>query len=145
MAKLVASVIVPAPATVVFEALVDWPGQGRWIPATSVRVQSGDGASVGSVVVARSALGPVGFDDILQIYRWQPPELVDVHHVGWLVRGPARFRVVPIAPDSCRVYVAEQLTMPFGVLGECAWLLLKPFARTGLQATLGKFRTFVCE
>lgn len=145
MARLVARVTVPAPAAVVFDMLVDWLGQGRWIPATTVRVQSGDGASVGSVIVARSAIGPIGFDDVLQIYRWQPPELVDVHHVGWLVRGPGRFRVVPVTPDSCQVFVAEQLDMPFGRVGEWAWVFLKPLARAGLQSALQRFRALAVE
>ncbi len=143
MARLVACVDVEASPDQVFAALVDWPGQGDWIPATTVWVASGDGASVGSTIVARSAVGPIGFDDELVITRWDPPHLIDVNHVGRLVRGPARFRVVPVSERVTRVLVAENLSMPGGIVGEAGWHAIKPLARAGLSRALRSFRDLV--
>ncbi|HUZ24119.1 MAG TPA: hypothetical protein VMV07_10190 [Streptosporangiaceae bacterium] len=43
----------------VWQVAMDWSRQGEWIPATDV---SG-GSGIGAQVVARTAVGPVGFTD----------------------------------------------------------------------------------
>jgi hypothetical protein len=70
---------------------MDWSRQGEWIPAT--RVHGGTG--VGAQVVARTAVGPVGFTDTMIITEWDPPRRCVVRHTGQVVRGDGIFEVIP--------------------------------------------------
>ena len=42
----------------------------------------GDGRSPGSRLSARTAVGPVGFTDRMEITRWEPPVVCEVAHLG---------------------------------------------------------------
>jgi len=75
----------------VWQVAMDWSRQGEWIPAT--RVHGGTG--VGAQVVARTALGPVGFTDTMIITEWDPPRRCVVRHTGKVVRGSGIFEVIP--------------------------------------------------
>lgn len=143
MARLIAQVQVNVTAVVAFEELANWEGQGTWIPATTVRVVAGVGTNADDAIEARSAIGPVGFTDKMRVVRFRRPELIDVVHEGWLIKGLGRMRVIPVDSDNCRVVVVELIRMPLGLVGEVAWLLIKPFARTGLSRSLRRFKTIV--
>ena len=75
----------------VWQVAMDWSRQGEWIPAT--RVHGGTG--VGAQVVARTAVGPVGFTDTMIITEWDPPRRCVVRHTGKVVRGSGIFEVIP--------------------------------------------------
>jgi carbon monoxide dehydrogenase subunit G len=75
----------------VWQVAMDWARQGEWIPAT--RVHGGTG--VGAQVVARTAVGPVGFTDTMIITEWDPPRRCVVRHTGKAVRGSGIFEVIP--------------------------------------------------
>jgi carbon monoxide dehydrogenase subunit G len=75
----------------VWQVAMDWSRQGEWIPAT--RVHGGTG--VGAPVVARTAVGPVGFTDTMIITEWDPPRRCVVRHTGKVVRGSGIFEVIP--------------------------------------------------
>ena len=75
----------------VWQLAMDWSRQGDWIPAT--RVHGGTG--VGAQVVARTAVGPVGFTDTMIITDWDPPRRCVVRHTGKVVRGSGVFEVIP--------------------------------------------------
>src|SRR4051794_41336784 len=87
MAELVLPVGIDAPPGVVFDALTDWTNQGQWMAGTAVRVTRGDGRSVGSRIVARTAAGPVGFDDPMEITGWDRPRRGQKHHLRRVGRG----------------------------------------------------------
>ena len=70
---------------------MDWSRQGEWIPATQVH----GGMGVGAQVVARTAVGPVGFTDTMIITDWDPPRRCVVRHTGKVVRGDGIFEVIP--------------------------------------------------
>lgn len=55
--------------------LTDWPRHGDHIPLTSVRLDTHSSplAGVGSGFVARTSIGPLGFDDAMEVTWWQPP------------------------------------------------------------------------
>jgi carbon monoxide dehydrogenase subunit G len=75
----------------VWQVAMDWSRQGEWIPATQVR----GGTGVGAQVVARTAVGPLGFTDTMIITEWDPPRRCVVRHTGKVVRGAGIFEVVP--------------------------------------------------
>jgi hypothetical protein len=43
---------------------------------------------------------------------------------------------VQATPGGSRVTWAEELDLPFGVVGRLGWPLIRPLARIGLQASL---------
>jgi hypothetical protein len=56
-----------------WDRLVDWPAHARSVPFTDIRVTTDGPNGVGTVFVARTHLGPLGFDDPMEIVSWQPP------------------------------------------------------------------------
>jgi hypothetical protein len=128
VARFTATVEVAAPATRTWAALVDWPAHARWVPLTAVRVLTPSGAGVGARFVGRSGLGPLGFDDPMEVTRWQPP--VDdrpgrcaVVKQGRVVLGAAWFEVTPLPGGRSRVTWTEEieltpvaLTRPFAAV-----------------------------
>lgn len=50
--------------------------------------------------VARTSLGPVGFDDPMVVSDWQPPHRVRIDKVGRVMRGWATIEVQPTATGS---------------------------------------------
>lgn len=73
MARFTASIDVAAPVQRVWDRITDWPAHGRWIALTTVRVTSDRPDGVGTTFVGRSGIGPIGFDDPMEIVEWTPP------------------------------------------------------------------------
>lgn len=53
--------------------LTDWPRHGAHIPLTRVTVEPQGPTGVGTRLSARTGIGPVGFDDLMEVVRWSPP------------------------------------------------------------------------
>ncbi|MFZ0158837.1 MAG: SRPBCC family protein [Kineosporiaceae bacterium] len=132
MPRFTRTVEVAAPVDRVWAALVDWPRHGAWVPLTTVRTLTPSPAGVGARFVGRTALGPLGFDDVMKVVVWQPPDgarpgFCEVAKVGRLLQGMASFEVVASEQtdggarsrvswtEDVRV-APEWLTRPFGSL-----------------------------
>lgn len=103
---------VGAPAPAVWATLVHWPNHGRWVPLTRVRVTSPAAQGVGATFVGRTGVGPVGFDDPMQVTAWRPPTdtepgLCEITKTGRVVLGDAWFTVTPTGPGRCEVTWSE--------------------------------------
>jgi hypothetical protein len=121
----VASVEVEAPAAATWAALVDWPSHARWIPLTTVRVLTASPSGIGARFVGRSGLGPIGFDDPMEVVEWRPPAAGEagrcsVVKQGRVVLGTAAFEVHDLPGGRSRVDWVEDvdvvpvvLTRPF--------------------------------
>lgn len=132
---IAAQVTVAAAPCRVWEAVVDWPGQHRWIPAT--RVSGGQG--VGAQVTGRTGIGPAGFTDSMVITEWDPPRRCVVRHTGQLVRGRGIFEVRSQGTAS-KFRWAEELDLPLPpAAGRAVALLLRPLAQWALQLSLRRF------
>jgi hypothetical protein len=142
MPELALSVDIDAPPEVVFDAVTDWDEQQVWMTGTAVRVTDGDGRSRGSRLVARTALGPVGFDDPMEITGWDPPRRVQVHHLGRFVRGDGAFEVEALPDGRSRFHWVEWLDLPLGRVGQLGFPLAKPLLATGLRPSLRAFARF---
>jgi Polyketide cyclase / dehydrase and lipid transport len=99
---------VRAPAQVLWDLLVDWPRHGGWVPLTTVRVDENRGHGVGATLVGRTAVGPLGFDDVMRVIAWRPPDgtttgRVRLRHEGKLVGGEAEIEVRPVTDTRCVV------------------------------------------
>ena len=127
MPRFTAVVVVPAPARRTWQALTDWPSHGRWIPLTQVRVLTPSPSGVGARFVGRTGVGPIGFDDPMEVVEWrEPADGVPGHcrlvKQGRVVLGQAWFEVAE-RPGGSSVSWTEDieiapvaLTRPFGRL-----------------------------
>jgi hypothetical protein len=112
---------VRAPAATAWAVLTDWPRHGGWVPLTVVRTVSARPDGVGAAFVARTGIGPAGFDDPMTVVAWQPPEgdqpgTCEVVKSGRVVHGRALFTVTPLPDGRCRVAWTEDVTIsPRGI------------------------------
>ncbi|WP_262703070.1 MULTISPECIES: SRPBCC family protein [Streptomyces] len=53
--------------------LTDWPRHGAPVPLSGVTVRPAGPTRVGTVVVVRTGVGRAGFDDPMEVVRWDPP------------------------------------------------------------------------
>ncbi|RNF81328.1 SRPBCC family protein [Streptomyces botrytidirepellens] len=63
----------PHPAEETWRRLTQWQRHGRYVPLSSVALRSEGPTRVGSVVVARTGVGRAGFEDPMEVVRWEPP------------------------------------------------------------------------
>ncbi|HEY7146785.1 MAG TPA: SRPBCC family protein [Streptosporangiaceae bacterium] len=129
--EIAAHVLVPAPASRVWDLVTDWDRQQDWMPGT--RVSGGHGA--GAELVARTEIGPVGFRDTMEITEWDPPRRCVMKHTGHLLRGEGLFEVSQ-AGEVSQFSWTERLQLPFAVPLPLLWWLLLPAARWGMAAAL---------
>ncbi|MER8185005.1 SRPBCC family protein [Kitasatospora sp. NPDC094015] len=64
----------PLPPAEAWRRMTDWERHAGPVPFTTIRVTSASGQGVGAAFTARTAVGPVGFDDAMEVTHWQPPE-----------------------------------------------------------------------
>lgn len=106
-----AGVELPADPERVWDTVVDWDRQSRWMLLTQARAVSQGGRGVGGRISARTAVGPIGFTDHMVITYWSPPYECRVRHVGRVLRGEGAFRVEPSAGGS-RFTWTEDVVLP---------------------------------
>jgi hypothetical protein len=111
---VVAAVDVAAPVGATWDLLVDWPAHGRWVPLTTVTVLTPAATGVGARFVGRTGIGPLAFDDPMEVTQWSPPGGGAAGHctvvkLGRVVLGTARFDVTPRPAGGCRVTWAEDI------------------------------------
>lgn len=138
----------------VWDELVDWRGQDRWIPFTHVRVTSGRSTGLGARVAALSGFRvgpvPVGLLDRFVVTGWTPPgsQPVDavgelaVLHLGPYFTGEGSFKVVPEESGS-RLVCTELFSVPGGRPVEALLRLALPMMRKGFAASLDTFAGLV--
>lgn len=134
----------------VWRELVDWTGQERWIPLTTVRATSPRVAGLGVRVEALSGfrLGrlPVGLLDRFVVTGWTPPGAageagagaageLEVLHLGPYFTGEGVFRVEPQGTGT-RIVATEVFSVPASALTERLGTLLLPLMRVGFRASL---------
>ncbi|WP_030231879.1 hypothetical protein [Streptomyces sp. NRRL S-350] len=96
-----------------WERLTDWPRHGERVPFTRVGVARGTGREVGDVVLARTAFGPLRFDDPMEVVEFVAPGpgrdgLCRLAKRGRPVRGGAVLRVRAVG-GGCEAVWAEEL------------------------------------
>lgn len=141
MARFTAVVEVAAPAERTWAALVDWPAHGRWVPLTRVDVLTPSGAGVGARFVGRTGLGPLGFDDPMEVVRWEPPVegrpgRCRVVKQGGVVRGEAWFEVHDLPGGRSRVAWTEDVVLVSALLTRAVRPLVELGGRIAFTRTL---------
>lgn len=98
--SLAVATTLPTPRA--FEVATDWSGHSR-VPFTTV-VVTRPTEGVGTRFVGRTGLGPLGFDDPMEVVEWEAPAPGRDGHcrvvkLGTVVRGEATIDVTP-GPDG---------------------------------------------
>lgn len=100
------------------------------------------GAGLGERVAARTAVGPLGFTDDMEITVWDPPRLCRVKHLGKVMRGEGAFAIEYVGPGRCRFVWTEDIEL--GPL-EVAWPVIRPgfemFLRMSLRRLVRRLET----
>lgn len=148
--RLTAGTEVDAPLDRVWAVLVDWPGQARWIPLTTVSVRSDRDAGLGVRVAALSGfwLGrwPVGLLDRFVVTGWSPPDggraELEVLHLGPWFTGEGVFRLTAHG-ERTRVDCTELVTVPGSPLSDRLVRLALPLMRWGFSHSLRRLAAVV--
>jgi hypothetical protein len=81
--------------------VTNWAAHARFVPLTTITLTpSGFDAFTG--------VGPIGFNDPMQIVQWDPPRLCRLVKRGRIVRGWAELSVSQ-APSGSRVQWSEEI------------------------------------
>ncbi|MGW4158193.1 SRPBCC family protein [Streptomyces sp. NPDC004788] len=91
---------VPLSPDEVWRRLTDWPAHGRQVPLTRTTVLTAGPNGVGTRFTARTGVGRLGFDDPMEVVRFEPPAagrtgVCRLEKYGRTVRGWAAFEVTP--------------------------------------------------
>jgi uncharacterized protein YndB with AHSA1/START domain len=136
--RIAVSVDVAAEPDDAFAALVDLPSQEKWIIATRLYAIEGPVSPphVGARLAAFTGVGSIGFLDTMTVTAYEPPHRWVMDKDGDLLRGVGTMQVDPLPAGGCRVTWANDLRLPFGVVGRAGWLIAKPIAQLALGASL---------
>ncbi|MFC9324176.1 SRPBCC family protein [Kitasatospora sp. NPDC057015] len=88
------------PAAEAWQRMTDWERHAGPVPFTAIRLVGPAAAGVGTRFTARTAIGPVGFDDPMEVTSWQSPQaghpgLCRLEKRGTVVTGWAEIEVRP--------------------------------------------------
>jgi hypothetical protein len=141
--RLEVSAEIDAPVTTVWDVLVDWTGQSRWIPLTTVRVMTDRQAGLGVRAEALSGvrLGriPFGLLDRFIVTGWSAPAMdtaeLEILHLGPYFTGEGVFRLTE-HNGKTTVSCTEVFNLPGGRLVEWLARLALPALRAGFASSL---------
>ncbi|MFB6715849.1 SRPBCC family protein [Streptomyces sp. NPDC056358] len=100
------------PAAEAWRRVTDWERHAAHVPLTTITVRTEPPTRTGTVFVARTGVGALGFDDPMEVVRWTPPAagragLCRLTKRGSLVLGRASIDVCPTDSGSHVVWVEE--------------------------------------
>ena len=148
--RLEVSSDVRAPAAAVWDVLVDWPGQSRWIPLTTVRATNDRSVGVGVRAEALSGVWlrriPLGLLDRFIVTGWSPPAddaaELEILHLGPYFTGEGVFRLTD-HDGKTTVSCTEIFSIPGGRAVEWLARLALPVLRAGFASSLRALREIV--
>lgn len=105
---------VPLPLDEAWRRVTQWRRHGEVVPLTRVSVVPPAPTGPGTVVVARSGVGPLAFEDPMEVTVWQPPEdgapgMCRLEKRGRVVLGWAELEVRPGPGGRARVVWREEI------------------------------------
>jgi hypothetical protein len=143
---------IDASVAAVWDVLIDWTGQSRWIPLTTVRVITDRqvGLGVRAEVLSGVWLGriPLGLLDRFVVTGWLPPVAdtaeLEVLHLGPYFTGEGVFRLLG-HDRKTTVSCTEVFSIPGGRPVEWLVRLAMPALRLGLARSLRALSAIVEE
>ncbi|EFF93799.1 conserved hypothetical protein [Streptomyces sp. e14] len=108
----------PLPPEEAWRRLTRWPRHADVVPLTRITVTTDGPTREGTAFVARTALGPLRFDDRMEVVVWRPPAdgepgLCRLEKRGRVVLGWAEIEVGPGPSGRSRVRWREELGVRF--------------------------------
>ena len=100
--ELTLSVEINASQQEVFNKVVDWESQGEWMLGTKVKGTKNNGQGLGGEINAWTGFWKIGFNDPMVITQWVEPKVVDVKHLGKIVKGTGSMIVERIDENKSR-------------------------------------------
>jgi hypothetical protein len=70
-----------------WDRLTSWPEHAKHVPLTSISISTPGPNRVGTIFVARTHLGPLGFNDPMEVVQWAPPNDDEPGHCRLVKRG----------------------------------------------------------
>ncbi|GBC87588.1 hypothetical protein HRbin12_01601 [bacterium HR12] len=136
-------ILLPAEPERVWETLVRWEEQPRWMrDAASVRVLGARREGVGTILAVRTRLANVpAFTERLEVTVWDPPRHLVVAHRSF-VRGVGAWRLQPVERGTWFTW-SEDLRLPIPFLGELLLRADRPLLRRRMAASLQWLRAQV--
>ncbi|MFI1016909.1 SRPBCC family protein [Streptomyces sp. NPDC020965] len=106
---------VASTADEVWRRVTDWRSHAAQVPLTRLASVTSGETAVGTVFVVRSGVGPVGFDDPMEVVRWEPPARdrpgrCRLEKRGRVITGWAEIEVSPRGTGAVVVW-AEDLRL----------------------------------
>ncbi|MFF8960702.1 SRPBCC family protein [Streptomyces sp. NPDC014894] len=103
---------VPLPADEVWRRVTDWRAHAAQVPATSLASVTAGPTRRGTVFTVRSSVGRAGFDDPMEVVRWEPPAdgragRCRLEKRGRVILGWAEIEVCPRGPGSVVVWAED--------------------------------------
>ncbi|MGR8012110.1 SRPBCC family protein [Streptomyces hypolithicus] len=100
------------PADEAWRRLTVWEHHAAQVPLTRITVTTPAPTAPGTVFVARTGLGPLGFDDPMEVVAWDPPVAGGAGHCrlekrGAVVLGWAEIDVRPQPAGSLVVWTED--------------------------------------
>jgi hypothetical protein len=141
--RLEVSAEVNGPIATVWDVLVDWAGQSRWIPLTTVRITADRQVGLGVRAEALSGvwLGriPLGLLDRFIVTGWSPAMSdtaeLEILHLGPYFTGEGAFRLMG-HDGKTTVACTEVFSVPGGRPVESLARLALPALRAGFASSL---------
>ncbi|WP_030869908.1 SRPBCC family protein [Streptomyces sp. NRRL S-37] len=98
--------------------LTTWPRHGEAVPLTRMTVTTPPPTGEGTRIVARTGLGPLSFDDPMDVTVWRPPAdgspgFCRLEKRGRVVTGWAEIEVRPGPGGRARVVWREEIGVRF--------------------------------
>ena len=128
---------VAAPRAEVWRLLTTWERQPDWmLDAVAVEVVTPERVGAGVVVRCPTRILGMVVDDVMRVTAWREPAVLEVVHLGRVIRGTGAFELVDIDAGRTRVVWQEEVEPPLGALGAwgAQWLvrpvLIRVFARS---------------
>lgn len=114
MANILLQRTVPLPLDEAWRRVTQWRRHGEVVPLTRVSVVPPAPTGPGTVLVARSGVGPLSFEDPMEVTVWQPPEdgapgMCRLEKRGRVVLGWAELEVRPGPGGRSRVVWREEI------------------------------------
>ena len=109
------------PVRQVWDALVDWPSHGSWIPATTIEAEPGDPTAVGFTFTGWTGVRPIALEDRMRVTRCDWDESArrgrcEVDKIGPVLGGSAGFTVASdptSSTDGTLLVWHEDVTVPY--------------------------------
>jgi hypothetical protein len=137
------STLLPVPPQDAWRTLLRWEDQSEWIrDADSVRVLTAHREGLGVRISVRNRVFNVPmFTEELQVTAWDPHRRLQMTHMSF-IRGIGTWELKPEGRGT-RFRWVEDISLPFGALGEIALWLYRPFLLHLMRGAMRDLRVFV--